>query len=152
MRDTRRHPLADQSVGKLVKRAEQAMLKAKGAALKRVGLTLAQYVALIELKREEGVTSATLARACFVSPQAMMVVLKGMEQQGLIARSANPRHPNIGELHITTEGRKVLSMARTRMDPIEQSVLDAFPPREMAAFRTFLIRFIDAFEGRKSAC
>lgn len=127
------------------------MLRAKGVALKRVGLTLAQYVALAELERQEGITSATLARACFVSPQAMMVVLKAMEQQRLIARSANPRHPNIGELHITREGRKVFSTARTLIDPIEQRVLDAYASKEMAAFRTFLLRFIDALEGRKSA-
>ena len=68
----------------LVKRAEQAMVRAKSTALKSVGLTPSQYVALFELDRQPGITAATLARACLVTPQAMMILLKTMEQQGLI--------------------------------------------------------------------
>ncbi len=38
---------ADERLGMLVKRAELAMLRAKSTALKTVGLTTAQYVALV---------------------------------------------------------------------------------------------------------
>ena len=37
-------------LGMLVKRAEQAMVRSKSVALKLVGLTPAQYVALVELE------------------------------------------------------------------------------------------------------
>ena len=67
------------------------MVRSKGAALKSVGLTPAQYVALVELNQQSGITAATLARACLVTPQAMMILLKTMEQQGLISRSPYPR-------------------------------------------------------------
>jgi hypothetical protein len=59
-------------LGMLVKRAEQAMVRAKSAALKSVGLTPSQYVALFELDQQPGITAATLARACLVTPQAMI--------------------------------------------------------------------------------
>ena len=49
---------AGQRIGMVLKRAEQAMLRAKSAALKPVGLTLAQYVALTELDRQPGITGA----------------------------------------------------------------------------------------------
>jgi hypothetical protein len=62
---------ADQRIGMVLKRAEQALLRAKSAALKPAGLTLAQYVAL---DRQPGITGATLARASLVTPQAIMVV------------------------------------------------------------------------------
>ncbi|HZB92153.1 MAG TPA: MarR family transcriptional regulator [Stellaceae bacterium] len=130
----------------LVKRAEQAMLRAKSAALKLVGLTPAQYVALVELEQQPGVTAATLARACLVTPQAMMILLKTMEQQGLISRSSHPRHLNVLELHMTDVGREALQAARARVDPIEQRVLGAFSAKELATFRGFLSRFIEAFE------
>ncbi|HTE93039.1 MAG TPA: hypothetical protein VK678_05975, partial [Bradyrhizobium sp.] len=52
----------ERSLGKILKRAEQAMLKSKTAVLKPVGLTLAQYVALAELEQKQGITAATLAR------------------------------------------------------------------------------------------
>jgi DNA-binding MarR family transcriptional regulator len=133
-------------LGMIVKRAEQAMIRAKSAALKVLGLTPAQYVALVELDRQPGVTAATLARACLVSPQAMMILLKTMEQQDLIGRSPQPRHPNVLELRMTDVGREALQAARERVDPIEQRVLDAFSAKDLAVLRGLLSRFIDAFE------
>ncbi len=130
----------------LVKRAEQAMVRAKSAALKSVGLTLSQYVALFELDQQSGITAATLARACLVTPQAMMILLKTMEQQGLITRSTHPRHPSVLELHITEVGREALYAARERVDPIERRVFGVFSQKDTAVFREFLSRFIEAFE------
>jgi DNA-binding MarR family transcriptional regulator len=135
-------------LGMLVKRAEQAMIRAKSAALKLVGLTPGQYIALVELDLQPGVTAATLARACLITPQAMMILLKTMEQQGLIGRSSHPRHPNVLELRMTDVGREALQAARERVDPIERSVFDAFSARELTVFRALLSRFIDAFEKR----
>lgn len=130
----------------LVKRAEQAMVRTKSMALKFVGLTPSQYVALVELEQQPGVTAASLARACLVTPQAMMILLKTMDQQGLITRSAHPRHPNVLELHMTDVGREALREARERVDPIEQRVFSEFSTKDLAAFREYLSRFIDAFE------
>jgi DNA-binding MarR family transcriptional regulator len=134
-------------LGMLVKRAEQAMVRAKSAALKSVGLSPSQYVALFELDEQPGITAATLARACLVTPQAMMILLKTMEQQGLITRSSHPRHPNVLELHMTEVGREALHTARERVDPIERRVFGVFSPKELVAFRAFLSRFIEAFGG-----
>ena len=131
----------------LVKRAEQAMIRTKSAALKSVGLSPSQYVALFELDRQPGITAATLARACLVTPQAMMILLKAMEQQGLITRSSHPRHPSVLELHMTDVGHEALHAGHERVDPIEQRVFDAFPPKDEAAFRELLLRFIAGFEG-----
>jgi DNA-binding MarR family transcriptional regulator len=131
----------------VLKRAEQAMLRAKSAALKPAGLTLAQYVALAELDRQPGITGATLARACLVTPQAMMVVLKSLEEQGLIVRSPHPRHPNVLELHITDAGFEVLDAGRRRAEPVERRVTDTFSPEELQALAALLTRWIQALDG-----
>jgi DNA-binding MarR family transcriptional regulator len=134
----------DQRIGMVLKRAEQSLLSAKNAALKQVGLTLAQYVALTELERQPGITGATLARACLVTPQAMMVVLKALEEQGLITRNSHPRHPNVLEVRITDAGRETLSTGREHVAPLEQRVIDAFSPKELATLHRLLDRLIDA--------
>jgi DNA-binding MarR family transcriptional regulator len=134
-------------LGILVKRAEQAMVRAKSTVLKSVGLTPSQYVALFELGRQPGIAAATLARTCLVTPQAMMILLKTMEQQGLITRSPHPRHPSVLELHMTEVGREALHDAHERVDPIERRVLGTFSPKDLVAFREFLSRFIEAFEA-----
>ncbi len=128
----------------VLKRAEQTLLRAKSAALKPVGLTLAQYVALAELERQPGITSATLARACLVTPQALMVVLKAMEEQGLISRSAHPRHANVLELHITDTGREMLHAGNQQVEPVERSVVAAFTPKELETLAALLTRLIAA--------
>jgi DNA-binding MarR family transcriptional regulator len=138
---------SEQRLGMLLKRAEHAMLRAKSAALKPIGLTLAQYIALVELDQQQGITAATLARSCLVTPQAMMILLKTMEQQGLVARSPHPRHPNVLELHITDVGREALHGGRKRVDPVERRVLNAFSAKDLKAFRALLSRFIQAFEA-----
>lgn len=139
-------PNEEERLGMLVKQAEQAMIRAKSAALKFVGLTPAQYVALVELNEQPGVTAATLARACLVTPQAMMILLKTMEQQGLVSRSPHARHANVLELHMTNVGREALQAARERVDPVEQRVFNRFSEKDIALFRRLLRRFIDAFE------
>jgi DNA-binding MarR family transcriptional regulator len=136
----------DQRIGMVLKRAEQALLSAKSAALKPAGLTLAQYVALAELERQPAITGAALARACLVTPQAMMVVLKALEDQGLISRASHPRHPNVLELHLTDPGREALHAGRKRVEPLERRVLDAFSPAELETFTELLDRLIEATE------
>jgi DNA-binding MarR family transcriptional regulator len=76
-----------------------------------------------------------------------MILLKTMEQQGLITRSLHPRHPNVLELHMTETGREALHAGRERVEPIERRVFGAFSPKDLGAFREFLSRFIEAFGG-----
>jgi len=134
----------DQRLGRLIKQAEQVLLRTKAAVLKPTGLTLGQYVALAELIDKPGITAATLARACLVTPQAMMIVLKTMEDQGLVSRSPHERHPNVLELRITDAGRDVLHLARERVEPLERRVSDAFSARDLKMFCALLSRFIQA--------
>jgi DNA-binding MarR family transcriptional regulator len=137
---------AKPTIGTLLKRAEQSMVRVKTTALRPIGLTLAQYVALVELDRSPGVTAAALARACFVSPQAMMVLSAAMEQQGLIARQPHPRHANVNEIFMTPAGRGRLSAARVRIENIEGQVLATYSDTDLEQFAEFLMRFTHAFE------
>jgi DNA-binding MarR family transcriptional regulator len=139
---------SDQRWGRVLKRAEQSMLSAKGAALKPCGLTLAQYVALDALEAEPGITAATLARACLITPQAIMVVLKVLEERGLISRSPHPRHANVLELHLTDAGREALQSARELVAPVEGRLDDALSERDQRDLVALLGRVIDACEVR----
>jgi DNA-binding MarR family transcriptional regulator len=128
----------------VLKRAEQSMLRAKNAALKAAGLTLAQYVALDALDAEPGIAAASLARACLVTPQAIMVVLNALDEQGLIQRSPHPRHPNVLELRLTDVGREALHNARERVAPVERRLLEALPPEDAGELVALLTRIIEA--------
>lgn len=136
----------EESLGKLLKRSELTLLRAKSAAVKTGGLTLPQYVALAELAERPGITGAELARASLVSPQAMMVVLKALEEQGLVDRTQHPRHQTVLEIHLTGVGREALSAARKSAEPIEQRIAKALSKTEIETLRALLRRCIDAIE------
>jgi DNA-binding MarR family transcriptional regulator len=138
-----------QRPGMALKQAEQAMVRAKSAALKPSGVTLAQYVALVELDRQPGITGAALARACLVTPQAMMVVLKTLEEQGLIVRSPHPRHPSVLELRMTDAGQEALATARRLAEPVERQVLGSFSADELEILGTLLTRWAQAFDAAR---
>jgi DNA-binding MarR family transcriptional regulator len=145
MRSSARSP-TEESLGKLLKRSELTLLRAKSAAVKTAGLTLPQYVALTELAQRPGITGAELARACLVSPQAMMVVLKATEEQGLVERTQHPLHQTVFEIHLTSVGREALSSARKRAEPIEQRIAKALSREEVETLRGLLQRCIEAVE------
>ncbi|MGO9487533.1 MAG: MarR family winged helix-turn-helix transcriptional regulator [Solirubrobacteraceae bacterium] len=138
---------AQESLGKLLKRSEQTLLRAKSSALKETGLTLPQYVALAELDQHPGITAAELARACLVSPQAMMVALKGMQEQGLVERHPHPRHRTVLEIHLTAVGREALHTGRELVEPIEQQIAHSMSPAETATLRELLTRCIGALNA-----
>jgi DNA-binding MarR family transcriptional regulator len=77
----------------------------------------------------------------------MMVVLKSLDEQGLVARSPHPRHPNVLELHITASGREALDEGRQRVEPVERRVADAFSAEELDLLATLLTRWIEAIEA-----
>jgi DNA-binding MarR family transcriptional regulator len=139
----------DQRPGRALKQAEQAMVRAKSAALKPSGVTLAQYVALVELDRQPGITGAALARASLVTPQAMMVVLKSLEEQGLIGRAPHPRHPSVLELRMTDAGQEALAAARRLAEPVERQVLGSFSADELEVLGALLARWTQAFEAAR---
>ncbi len=101
-------------------------------------------MALDTLETEPGLAAASLARACLVSPQAMMVVLKAMDEQGLDVRSPPPRHPNVLELRLTGVGREALYDARKLVAPVEKRLNDAIPVADAQILTGLLERVIDA--------
>jgi DNA-binding MarR family transcriptional regulator len=98
------------------------------------------------LKQAEQAMVAALARASLVTPQAMMVVLTALDEQGLVVRLPHPRHPSVLELHLTDAGAEALPAARPLADPLERRVLASFPAAELGVLGALLTRWADAFE------
>ncbi|MCX5343526.1 MarR family winged helix-turn-helix transcriptional regulator [Streptomyces atratus] len=137
---------ADERLGMDVKRTEQALMAAKSAALKGVGLTVAQYAALFVLAENPGISGAALARACLVTPQAMAAVLKNLEERGLVTRSAHPWHQKMLETRLTDAGRETARLADERAVRIERRLADEFTPQERDSLRGLLARCVTAIE------
>ncbi|NEC67833.1 MarR family transcriptional regulator [Streptomyces sp. SID9727] len=138
---------AGERLGLDIKRAEQALMAAKSAALKDAGLTVAQYAALLALSDNPGISGAALARTCLVTPQAMAGVLKHLEERGLIARSAHPYHQKMLETRLTESGTQTLRRADERAVRIERRIADALAPEERDTLRDLLARCVTAIRA-----
>lgn len=133
-----------------IKRAEQSLMAAKQLAVRAAGLTVPQYAALLALADSPGISGAALARACLVTPQAMTVVLKNLEERGLIERSPHPWHRNVLETRLTESGRAAVEVADERAVVIERAIADEFTEGERATLRELLARCEQAI-GRGAA-
>ncbi|WP_377269025.1 MarR family winged helix-turn-helix transcriptional regulator [Peterkaempfera sp. SMS 1(5)a] len=120
----------EERLGLHLKRAEQELMAAKTAAVRPAGLTVPQYAALFALADSPGISSAGLARACLVTPQAMTLLLRNLEEAGLVERSPNPWHKGLLEVRLTENGREVLTRADVRAVAVEQALAAEFSQSE----------------------
>ncbi|TMR03095.1 MarR family transcriptional regulator [Nonomuraea turkmeniaca] len=141
---------AGERLGMDIKRTEQSLMSAKHLAVRSAGLTVPQYAALFALADNPGISGAALARTCLVTPQAMTVVLKNLEERGLIERSPHPWHRNILETRLTEAGRTALELADERAVVVERAIAAEFTEGERATLRELLARCEQAI-GRGAA-
>ncbi|GII84869.1 hypothetical protein Ssi03_28590 [Sphaerisporangium siamense] len=131
---------AGERLGFDIKRVEQELMAARSAAVRPARLTAPQYAALLALADNPGVSSAALGRACRVTPQAMTVVIRNLEQRGLVRRTPNRWQRNVLETHLTEAGWRALRLADERAAAIERRIAEEFTPEERDTLRSLLAR------------
>ncbi|MFF1380923.1 MarR family winged helix-turn-helix transcriptional regulator [Streptomyces sp. NPDC058308] len=127
-----------QHVGYLLKRAQAALRGAMDKVLREHGLTVPQYATLELLALHPGMSNADLARATFVTRQSGNVVLRGLQEAGLISRPETADHGRARPAHLTEEGRARLAAVQSAVYAVEQRMVEPIPPQRMAALLTDL--------------
>lgn len=81
---------AEQPLGYLLHRlATSLRAEVTTGALEPLGLTFPQYLCMRILSKSPGRSNAELARDVMVSPQAMNIVVRGLQDRGLVTRPAS---------------------------------------------------------------
>jgi len=117
--------------GLAIKRAEHALIMAKGWALAPFGLTGTEYASLRVLLDDPGTSAAEVARQCLVTPQAISFVFANLEQGGLIQRRPRPDHGALREVLLTDAGRTVMEQADQAVRQVEARLLDGLSDEEV---------------------
>ncbi|MFC4123283.1 MarR family winged helix-turn-helix transcriptional regulator [Nonomuraea zeae] len=110
-------------VSYLVFRLERRIRACLDEALARHGMTTTEYMALSELRLRDAPSSADLARIAFVTPQAMNLVIRDLEQRGLIRRDPHPRGGRALRTRLTPKGLNTLRGCDRSLDSIEAVML-----------------------------
>jgi len=113
----------EESVGYLLKQAAVALRSAMDTVLRPLELTVPQYSCLEVLAQRPGSSNAELARATFVSRQAMHGVLRGLQDRGLVSRPTTAAQGRALPTQLTTSGRRHLRAASAAVRAVERRML-----------------------------
>lgn len=125
-------------VGYLIYRVERRLRVRLDEAVVQRGVTTTEYVTLSVLRDRDGLSCAQLARWAFVTPQAMNLVVKALEDRGLVARRPDPRNRRVLRASVTAAGLEVLEGCDRSMDAIEATMLDGLSEEDLSTVRAAL--------------
>jgi DNA-binding MarR family transcriptional regulator len=131
----------------LVGRMDRVVRRAINDVVKTCGLSVNQYSTLSVLARRSGLSNAQLARRSLVSPQSMNEVLLGLEERGLVKRSAHPEHGRILQTRLTAKGKGLLARCDARVQEVEARMLSGMNDRQRLTLRKALLDGIQSLQG-----
>jgi DNA-binding MarR family transcriptional regulator len=101
-------------------------------------LTFPQYICMRVLQKYGDRSNAELARDTGVSPQAMNMVLRGLEERGLVSRPASVASGRSLPATLTRRGRELLSRTDSGVKDAEQRLLGNLTETQQREFRRIL--------------
>lgn len=124
----------------LLKQVELAARSRLDDIVRPLGLTALQYTALSVLERQDGMTSAQLARHSFVTAQSMADMIAILENRGLIERRRDQADRRRLVVTLTAQSRTVLDRCRPQVTALEADMLAGLTPAEVEGLRHGLRR------------
>ena len=110
-------------VGYLIKQSQHAVRTSMDQELRRLDLTTSQYALMTAIDETPGSSGAELARLCFITPQSVSELVKGLLEQKLIERTSSETHGRVIEVRLSTRGREQLRKAEMLVRALEEKML-----------------------------
>lgn len=110
--------------------------------LEPLGLTFPEYICLRMLSQAPGTSNAELARTISVSRQAMNLVLRGLQDRGLVTRPPTADKGRARPAELTAAGSKLLRRTDSGVRVAEDRVLSRLADDDRAQFRRILAALI----------
>ncbi|MGW0158199.1 MarR family winged helix-turn-helix transcriptional regulator [Mycobacterium sp. NPDC003323] len=131
--------LADQPLGYLLHRAALALRNDVTAnVLEPLNLAFPQYICMRILSKAPGRSNAELARDLEVSPQAMNMVLRALEDRGLVSRPASASSGRALPAELTRAGQALLQRTDDGVRAAERRVLGQLTDDDRQALKRIL--------------
>jgi DNA-binding MarR family transcriptional regulator len=137
----------DESAGYLANHMARLFAIALHDRIRPLGLAPAQFMTLLELWNEDGLTQKDLVRRLDVEQATMANTLKRMERDGLIARQENPDDRRARLIRLTPKAKKLQDDATAAATAVNEKALAGFSAEERRAFVAMMARAIGALGG-----
>ncbi|MGL5818751.1 MAG: MarR family winged helix-turn-helix transcriptional regulator [Phycicoccus sp.] len=129
----------DRATGYLLKQVDVALRAEMDRALRPLGLTTPQYAVLEVLAQRSGLSAAGLARAAFVTRQTMTVIVRALEERGLVGADPD-RRGRAQPMSLTPAGRRALRPASVAVGAVEARLVEGLTPRRQGELDAMLRR------------
>jgi DNA-binding MarR family transcriptional regulator len=133
--------------GFMIRRVHQIAVSLFLEETGKLGVTNRQYGILFVLKHRPGIDQISVANLLGLDRSTTGMVLKKLEEDGLVVRSIDARDRRRHSLELTRSGERLLSRLAAPARKARARVLSAFTPREQVLFLQLLDKFTRAFNG-----
>ena len=132
--------LEDQPLGYLLSRVANALrAEVMETVLDPLGLAFPQYICMRVLSKFPGRSNAELARDTNVSPQAMNMVLRGLQERGLVTRPASVSSGRSLPAELTREGEELLRRTDPGVRAAEIRLMTGLTSQQRREFKRILV-------------
>jgi DNA-binding MarR family transcriptional regulator len=112
------------------------------------GLTMWEYVILVPLVGQPGMTQKELARRSRRDPTRLIGNLDALEERALITREVDGADRRRRTVRLTSQGQKVVRDTRRAIRAMEAELLGVLPPGDQAALRQNLAATLRSLRER----
>ncbi len=131
-----------ESVGYLIKLANQMVLRNLDAQLQPYDLTAPQWVPLLVISNDHADTVAGCARKIGVDTGAMTRMLDRLEAKGFVERSRSEADRRVVNVALTPGGREIVKLIPPTICHVLNQHLRGFSEEEFEIFKDLLRRFL----------
>jgi len=132
--------LEDQPLGYLLSRVANALrAEVTSTVLDPLDLAFPQYICMRILSKYPGRSNADLARDTNVSPQAMNMVLRGLEHRGLVTRPATVASGRSLPATLTRDGEGLLKRTDSGVRAADRKLMAHLTAEQRQEFKRILV-------------
>jgi len=135
------------SLGYLLKEASAALRASMEAVLRPLGMSVTHYSCLELLAHRPGLSNSELARGTFVTRQAMNVLLKALQEDGIITRTEQPVVGRALPTTLTDRGRQQLAQASAAVKGVQDRMSADLSADDQDHLRSLLSSCINSLAG-----
>ncbi len=115
----------------------------RSATPELIGVRLKEFVALVYLRESTRATQQKLAQTLMMDANNCVILLNGLEEEGLIERTRDPEDRRRHIVAITPAGRKALEKAERELETLEDGVLGNLSASERDQLRDLLAKALE---------
>ena len=135
------------SVGYVLKQVHASLRNAMDETLRPLDLTVPQYACLELLGQDPGLSNSELARRAFVTRQSMNLVLRRLQERGLLTRPDQAPHGRALPSELTQDGLDILRQASIAVRAVEKQLFAPLAPEQQRRLREDLAACLPSTES-----